>query len=155
MGTRSEISIRDHWTDGQGENHYSVIELWKHWDGYPEGIKKTLESFIEFVKLSCHNQRHMLFSAEDFAAMLIVSSYNDSKIMNRDYEDRDVYPDIRPRGYIDDSEYTYLIDLGEFDAKKLMVKVYNCQGSQSLRDSFKNGTERTPDSTFDIDITMS
>lgn len=160
MGTRSEISIRDHWTDEQGTKHYSVIELWKHWDGYPEGMKHTLESFIEFVKKSCDNQRHMLFSAEDFAAMLIASSYNDSKVMQekyaKDYPDRgiDIYPDIRPRGFIDDSEYTYLIDLGEFDAKKLEVKVYDCQGSQSLRDSFKNGTERIPDSTFDINIIM-
>ena len=160
MGTRSEISIRDHWTDEQGRNHYSVIELWKHWDGYPEGIEETLKSFVAFINKSCDSQRHMLFSAEDFAAMLIASSYNDSKVMQekyvKDYPDRgmDIYPDIRPRGFIDDSEYTYLIDLDGINTNKLVVKVYDCQGSQRIRDSFKNGTERDPDSTFEVEVSL-
>jgi hypothetical protein len=105
MGTRCEIHLR-----GLGAH----VELWKHWDGYPEHMMPFFKEFVAWAKEKVENQTQWLLCPEDVAAYLIAFDYEKAK------EVREVYglpiplkPDIRPRGMINDLEYVYIIDLGE------------------------------------------
>lgn len=149
MGTRSEIHIRA----GDAKD-YEVIELWKHWDGGPEGMKELFTEFGAFMKASCGDQPHRLFYPQDLSALLIAHSYLDAMERNKmrakgmSIRNRECYPDIRPRGGIEDCEYVYLLEVVSPDKTyanaRLHVKCYSTSESPELRKQFKEGTEPAP-----------
>ena len=160
MGTRSEIHIRD--KDKNHDGTHNVIELWKHWDGYPDSMKELFEEFAVFMKESCGNQPHRLMCTEDLAALLISKSYLDMVKQNKkmaeqfkNTKDCECYPDIRPRGIIEDAEYIYLLEIDSDDNTYanayLHVKCYDSAESAELREQFRNGTEPDPKSFMDAE----
>jgi hypothetical protein len=109
MGTRSEIHIRDLHTD---------VELWKHWDGYPEYMMELFREFAKWVYEIVGDQKHWLSYPEDVSAYLIAYYWEIDKRINEEfkrkgYKSAYVKPDIRPRGRINDFEYLYIIEVGD------------------------------------------
>ena len=156
MGTRCELTIRDSGENEDGTKWYNAIELWKHYDGYPSGITKLLNDFAKYAKENCGNQPHKLGYAEDFASALIAfSAINEGDLKPEMKGKVNFYPQVVPRGNIDDAEYTYLIERsGERYANNVLnVKCYH-DANQIIRDSFKNGTESAPDETFVIQMPL-
>jgi hypothetical protein len=147
MGTRSEIMIRTTYEKKDGTKEIDVIELWKHWDGYPDYMIKLFEKFMKFAEDSAGSQKHRLFYAEDISSLLIVFDYLEKNGYAKPSEndDREHYPDIRPRGWIDDTSYLYLLEImGEkFSEMKLKVKIYH-DVNQELRDAIHKGEEPEP-----------
>ena len=115
MGTRCEIHVR---------NEESHVELWKHWDGYPENMMPLLKEFATWVREKVEDQVHWLLYPEDVSAYLIAFDYEKVKEMREKHGLRiPPKPDIRPRGIINDLKYVYVIDLG----KTWTVKCYECK----------------------------
>lgn len=160
MGTRCELHIRDKHTDKDGNTFYDTVELWKHWDGYPDGIKDLLEDFAQFVNKNCANQPHRMLYPEDFASMLIAHSYEDAKKMaeKHGHDKREIYPDIRPRGNISDAEYIYILSMesptGTYADTQIVVKVFDRGDDEEFRKLIREGKEPTPDSEFTVPLTL-
>jgi len=108
MGTRCEIYVRD---------GISTIELWKHFDGYPEYMFEHFKSFAKFACKIYKNQEHRLTYADDVAALLIAFDYEYHKKLYSKECKKDpslrffMAPDIRPRGSLEDADYVYILDL--------------------------------------------
>lgn len=136
MGTRCEIYIRQEGEDREGNTHRNVVELWKHWDGYPSGIKELLEDFAQFIRENVGDQPHRLFYAEDLSSMLIAFSFMESKAQNEKFgkPDRECYPDIRPKGNIDDAEYFYIVSV-ESPTKSILMRSYTSRCLATMEQS--------------------
>ena len=125
MGTRCEIYLR-RWDDGYCE----VVELWKHWDGYPEHMFPFLRRFASFTSECVGDQRHWLTYPTDMAAMLIAFDYEERRLRGEKY----LRPDVRPRGDIRDAEYAYVVDLpGEAEGYMEVTCYRICRG-EGLKD---------------------
>lgn len=159
MGTRCEIYVRTEGEDREGKTHRNVVELWKHWDGYPSGIKELFEDFAQFIRENVGDQPHRLFYAEDFSAMLIAFSFMESKAQNEKFgkPERECYPDIRPKGNIDDAEYYYIVSVesptNKYSDAVIHVKVFGDNGGITS-EMVKNGTEGFAQEEFDIPLAL-
>jgi len=47
MSTRSQIRFVDEWEDEDGETHTNRAQVYRHWDGYPEVVLRTLKNLYE------------------------------------------------------------------------------------------------------------
>jgi hypothetical protein len=110
VGTRSEIYVR---------NHEVTIELWKHWDGYPEYMVPYFKEFAKFARRTFRHAPHRLTYPEDVSALLIAFDYITCRKMymemRKQYRDThrffSICSDIRPRGRIDDFQMIWILDL--------------------------------------------
>ncbi|MCR6692370.1 MAG: hypothetical protein MRT15_08260 [archaeon YNP-LCB-003-016] len=138
MGTRSEIHIRD-------LSIGDVIELWKHWDGYPKYMVPLFKEFAVWIRQMVKEQVHWLSYPEDVAAYLIAFEWEKTKewIESLDEDERRfayLKPDIRPRGRINDVQYVYILDVGN----TWTLKGYRCEGlelSDEERKMIREGRE--------------
>ena len=98
MGTRGEIYVR---------NPTSTVELWRHYDTYPDYMVPYFKLFAQYAAWCVGNQRHWLTYPEDVAAMLIAFDY--------EIHVGDMFgpspPDMRPRGRINDFEKVWILDI--------------------------------------------
>ena len=132
MGTRCEIIIYE--TNDEGEVT-DKVELWKHWDGYPDYVVEMIKEFGKFARKLARSQIHWLGYAQDVASMLIVYDYEDRKkfVEQLKPKDREFFlemgflkPDVRPRGFMEDAEYVYALVIEKETEKKpkLTWKLY-------------------------------
>ncbi len=49
MSTRSQIDFVDSYKDEKGKKHETVRRIYRHWDGYPDGVIPDLEEFVKFM----------------------------------------------------------------------------------------------------------
>jgi len=117
MGTRSEICIT--------ANGYKV-ELYKHWDGYPDYMIPLFEDLRKFCVKKVKEQKHWLTYPMSVAGYLIAKDFIDSEKQKLAYS----HPDIRPMELTltgklnksEDTEYRYILDVTE--ARKWILHVY-------------------------------
>lgn len=154
MGTRCEIWLRQKY---DGKNEPAVVDLWKHWDGYPEAMIPLFENFVKFVAGEIGDQGFWLCDPIDAATWLIVFDYLENVKERKKLEDGCDYslgikasPDIRPRGEIRDAEWTWILDLpNNTKDAKLIVKGYNIEGMDKR---IRNGTEEEPEEFKEIPV---
>ena len=105
MGTRSEIYVRN--PDGE------TIELWKHFDGYPEYMVPFFKAFAKWARNLVGTATHWLTYSPDVAALLIAFDYDLHKQeqKKRGLPSEYARPDVRPRGGIEDAEYVWILEL--------------------------------------------
>jgi hypothetical protein len=108
MGTPCEIYIKD---------KYTIIQLWKHFDGYPEYMFQHFINFVDFALKIFKNQEHKLAYAVDVSSLLIAYDYEYHKKFYNKQCKKDpalrffMAPDIRPRGSLEDADYIYILDI--------------------------------------------
>jgi len=106
MGTRSEIYIRNL---GDG----ITVELWKHWDGYPDYMVPFFKDFAKWCAKMYKRQAHWLTYPGDVAAFLIAYDWRIHKEHQEEmgYDTTFAKPDVRPIAGIEDAEYLWILDL--------------------------------------------
>jgi hypothetical protein len=167
LGTRSEIYIRC-------KEDNDVIELFKHWDGYPEHVIPYLSRFAAWAKRMVKYQLLWLTYPEDVAALLIAYDFvSHRRLWKRFYGNNysvkaNVKPDIRPRGLINDLiRYVYVLDVCEYSKEGVVedsgmintiltviwrlkaFKVKDLGISDNVRKAIKEGVE---DSNNEIEL---
>lgn len=50
MSTRANVILFDTWTSHEGKKHTEKLYFYRHSDGYPEGVKETLDKFCNLIK---------------------------------------------------------------------------------------------------------
>jgi hypothetical protein len=118
MSTRCQVVVKDSFND----------EIWfyRHSDGYPEGVKESLETFLSWVK-----EKRIRDNAEQSAGWLIIIGHQDYNVpdipkknfggnINDGMHDWKVgaYEPCSPEEH-GDIEYLYTIDLTK---KQIFVK---------------------------------
>jgi hypothetical protein len=161
LGTRSEIYIRCRIRDNVNVPN-AVIELYKHWGGYPEFMVKHITQFARWARRMVKDQLHWLLYPEDVAALLITYDFMYLKklykrLYGNEFSTRaHIKPDIIPRGFINDLiEYVYILDVceNEYDGKNIIIRdgvtwklkafeVKSRMGiSDNVRKAIREGTE--------------
>lgn len=115
MGTRCNIIVMN------PAEPRALVELWKHYDGYPEFIIPLIREALRYALYDVRGGRHyhMLASPNLVAAWLIIYSYMEDEwrwmvTSGPDFREKyPFWPDLRPRGWILDAEYTYFLLLPE------------------------------------------
>jgi hypothetical protein len=110
VGTRSEIYVR---------NHEVTIELWKHFDSYPDYMIPFFKEFAKFARRTFRYSQYRLTYPEDVAALLIAFDHivHRRMFIKMKKEFNDVHKffspcsDIRPRGNIEDFDMVWILDL--------------------------------------------
>jgi len=148
MGTRSEIYVRRKWD----KSYFEVVELWKHWDGYPEYILPYLRRFTGVAKECVKDQKHWLTYPRDIASPLIAFDYEQRKKECENLEDEVKYlkPDIRPKSDIRDAAYAYIIDLPKDEDGMLKVSCYKLQSCGLSDDEIRELREGKLPSRHDL-----
>jgi len=132
MGTRSEIYVRRKWDDG----YFEVVELWKHWDGYPEYMLPFFRRFARFARDCVKEQKHWLTYPPDIASLLIAFDWEEkkkeAKRMRKMGMEIYLKPDIRPRSDIQDARYAYILDLPQEENGDMLITCYKIYGGGGL-----------------------
>lgn len=119
MGTRCNILVVDKFD--------RKIVLYKHWDGYPEGILPYIVRTLEYLKKYAYNQIHWWHYADVVAGMLIAVDWDITKEyyeILKHYWDGNTKVDIRPVDEIyGDIEFLYVVDVGEEGKGEWNVKI--------------------------------
>ena len=106
MATRAMISVakREEGVSFSIEPYKTIVDIYHHWDGYPEGLGVTLAYYLEEKKitngLSSKDNEDLIFNGMGCLAASIVAYLKDGP--------GDVY--IEPReshGWIDDQYYIW------------------------------------------------
>jgi len=141
MGTRGEFYVR---------NSSSIIELWRHFDTYPEYMVPYLKAFAKYAAWCVGSQRHWLTYPEDVAAMLIAYDYELVLARQMRFAPKGFFegrPDLRPRGCIDDFEKVWIIDIpdvNQTDDIVWRVRGFDFQfqtNAEEMRENIKNGKD--------------
>ena len=117
MGTRGEVYVR---------NSEGVIELWRHYDTYPDYMEPYFRLFAKYAAWCVGSQKHWLTYPEDVAAMLIAFDHEVTVAAHLAYsvELFEGRPDLRPRGGINDFEYVWINDIPNANqTEKLLWRV--------------------------------
>lgn len=99
MSTRCQVIVR-----GELENE---VWFYRHSDGYPEGVKDSLEKFLKLVK-----EGKIRDNAQQASGWLVVIGHNEYEVPDEPTDDWKVGAyEPCPPGEHGDIEYLYTVDL--------------------------------------------
>ena len=110
MSTRCNVIVKD---------AYGHLVFYRHCDGYPEGVKDTLLTFMERVENGVYRD-----NVEQSAGWLVVLGYEEYKDI-RDFDSWEVGAYEPSVGIHGDIEYLYVLDL---ETRLVHVGTANLEG---------------------------
>ena len=117
MATRATISIarREEGVSFSEKPNKTIVDIYNHWDGYPEGLGVTLASYLDDKKVvnGLSRDDHDVFNGMGCLAASLVAELKDGP--------GDVY--IEPRGSHSWIEYQYYV-WGD-DYKDIWISIFN------------------------------
>ena len=120
MATRAMISIakREEGVSFSEEPNKTIVDIYHHWDGYPEGLGVTLASYLDDMKItngiSRKDDANYVFAGLGCLAASIVAHLKDGP-GNVYIEDKD-----RPHGWLDYKYYVW----GD-DNKDIWISIFD------------------------------
>lgn len=115
---KCEILVREKLIVGTGmtlQDQIEVVELYKRFDGDPGRMFDWFKKFCEWVQVVANTEpATVLKDANITASLMIVFDMQWTEEFYSNYPDQKpgaIFPDVRPRGNIEDAEYLYVVDL--------------------------------------------
>lgn len=135
MGTRSEIWV----IDSEGR-----VELYKHNDGYPDYMIPFFRRLANWAANKVKDGVRLLGYKEEVAAMMIAYDFITAEVDLNSFgpNPMGVWPDIRPRGTIDDLiEYVYVFKVKE-EGNKVIWDIRGYEVPSSMWGKIERGKVR-------------
>jgi hypothetical protein len=115
---KCEILVREKYVVGAGitlQDQVEVIELYKRFDGDPGRMFDWFKKFCDWVQCQANTEpATVLKDANIVSSLMIVYDMQWTEEFYSNYPDQRpnaIFPDVRPRGNIEDAEYLYVVDL--------------------------------------------